>query len=266
MSPEQGLHKEVDHRIDIYSLGIVFFEMITGRAPFEADTPFSVMMKHVTEPVPRPRDFVPDLPEEVEDVLFKALAKDPDERYQSMGEFGEALESLWRIQEKHIVAKESERAISIENELTRETLDQTTSPKNVEDAAPKKVPATKKFNFKLWGVVGAIVVVVATIVISSLIIGENNRLMGSLNQTKTPEPIETTPTTLVSTATQKPTTSTEIASPTDPLTLQPTITTEPSTTLTPIAMPEVLPAFITDTYGVPMALIPAGVLRNGNRS
>jgi len=94
MAPEQGLGKEVDHRADIYSLGIVFYEMITGRTPYKADTPLAVLMRHVNDPLPRPRKFVPDLPEEVEKVMFMALAKDPEHRYQSMIDFAETLENL----------------------------------------------------------------------------------------------------------------------------------------------------------------------------
>jgi tRNA A-37 threonylcarbamoyl transferase component Bud32 len=94
MAPEQGTNKDVDFRADIYSLGIVFYELVTGRLPFMADTPFSVLMKHVNEPLPRPKSLVADLPDEVERVLFKALAKRPSERYQNMGAFADELEAL----------------------------------------------------------------------------------------------------------------------------------------------------------------------------
>lgn len=94
MAPEQATSKNVDHRADIYALGIVFFEMVTGRKPYQADTPMAVMFKHVSEPLPRPRDFAPGLPEVVERLLVKALAKRPADRYQSMSEFAAALEKL----------------------------------------------------------------------------------------------------------------------------------------------------------------------------
>jgi branched-chain amino acid transport system substrate-binding protein len=94
MAPEQVVSKTVDHRADIYSLGIVFYEMLTGRRPFQADTPMAVLFKHASDPLPRPSQFVSDLPEEVEKVLYKALAKKPEDRYQTMGEFALALERL----------------------------------------------------------------------------------------------------------------------------------------------------------------------------
>jgi serine/threonine protein kinase len=96
MAPEQATSKNVDHRADIYALGIVLFEMVCGRKPYQADTPMAVLFKHVSEPLPRPRDFAPGLPEAVERVLVKALAKHPEDRYQSMDDFAAALEKLAR--------------------------------------------------------------------------------------------------------------------------------------------------------------------------
>ena len=94
MAPEQATSKNVDHRADIYALGIVLFEMVTGRKPYQADTPMAVLFKHVSEPLPRLKDFVSNLPDEVEHVILKALAKKPQDRYQNMGEFAAALEKL----------------------------------------------------------------------------------------------------------------------------------------------------------------------------
>jgi serine/threonine protein kinase len=79
---------------DIYSLGVVLYELVTGRKPFTADTPVAVMLKQIKDPLPRPRQFVPDLPEDLENVLLKALQRQPEERYQSMNEFAAALEAL----------------------------------------------------------------------------------------------------------------------------------------------------------------------------
>jgi len=94
MAPEQSLGQAVDARADIYSLGIVLYELITGRRPFEADTPMAVMYMQIRDPLPRPRIFIPDLPEKVEAVLFKALAKNPMDRYPDMDAFAAALDDL----------------------------------------------------------------------------------------------------------------------------------------------------------------------------
>jgi len=93
MAPEQWLN-QVSAQSDIYALGIVFYELVTGQRPYTADTPAAVFLKQSNDPLPRPRSFVPGLPEEVEKVLYKALAKKPEERYASMGEFAAALEGL----------------------------------------------------------------------------------------------------------------------------------------------------------------------------
>lgn len=91
MAPEQGLKGESDVRSDIYSLGIVFYEMLTQRTPFEADTPLAILMKHLNDPLPLPRQIDPTIPEPFERVVLKALAKDPADRYQSAADMSRAL-------------------------------------------------------------------------------------------------------------------------------------------------------------------------------
>ncbi|MGD2050415.1 MAG: tetratricopeptide repeat protein [Chloroflexota bacterium] len=95
MSPEQ-IHgdKEIDGRSDIYALGVICFEMLTGRRPYEDKTPAKVMMKHIIDPVPDIRQVNPDLPQGVEEVINRTMAKEPDERYTTATEVTATLETL----------------------------------------------------------------------------------------------------------------------------------------------------------------------------
>jgi tRNA A-37 threonylcarbamoyl transferase component Bud32 len=86
MAPEQGLGQPGDERSDIYSLGVMLYQLVTARLPFEADTPIAVVLKHVNEPPPPPRQVNPEVPEIIERIIVKSLAKNPDERYQHIGD------------------------------------------------------------------------------------------------------------------------------------------------------------------------------------
>jgi len=99
MAPEQWTGK-VTPQSDIYSLGVVFYEMVTGRKPYTADTPAAILLKQASEALPRPKQFVPDLPEAVERTLLKVLAKKPEDRYPDMTTFADRLDNLLAGQSK----------------------------------------------------------------------------------------------------------------------------------------------------------------------
>lgn len=94
MSPEQALGKSGDHRVDIYSLGVMLFQMVTGILPFDADTPLAVVMQHVNSPTPQPDSIIPDIPWGLQEVIMKAMAKSPDDRFKSAGELAAALRNV----------------------------------------------------------------------------------------------------------------------------------------------------------------------------
>ncbi len=94
IAPEQCDARPVDARTDIYALGVLLFEMVTGRPPFQAGHPIELILKHLNEPVPRPTRWRPDLSSETEAVILRALAKDPGRRFATVGDMLSALPNL----------------------------------------------------------------------------------------------------------------------------------------------------------------------------
>jgi basic membrane protein A and related proteins len=178
MAPEQWIGK-AGPLADLYSLGVVLFELVTGRKPYTADTPAAIMLKQATDPLPRPRQFVPDLPEEVEKVLFKALAKSPEDRYQSMGEFTAAIDKV-------LASGRTIESVEKPKEMSKEEEDKTLLVEVPEKKIPeekKEVPVFSKAGQRAgkwgrwlpWGV-GAVVLVAAAVIIGLLVQGSGGHL------------------------------------------------------------------------------------------
>lgn len=96
ISPEQAMgKKDLDAGTDIYSFGVMLYEMVVGQVPFSADTPFSIIHDHIYTPLPLPRDVNPTVPEPVQRVLLKALAKERTDRFDTVEDLVNAFKSAW---------------------------------------------------------------------------------------------------------------------------------------------------------------------------
>jgi serine/threonine-protein kinase len=92
MAPEQiNATAKVDEKADIYSLGVMLYQMLTGELPYQGDNLGMVLMAHLKEPIPDPRGFIPDLPAQIAETVMRAMAKDPNERFATAGELAQAL-------------------------------------------------------------------------------------------------------------------------------------------------------------------------------
>jgi protein kinase/serine/threonine-protein kinase len=123
MSPEQVEGKEVDQRSDLYSLGVIIYEMVTGRVPFEGDTPFTIAVKHKSEIPKDPKELNTQIPEDLSRLVLKCLEKDKEKRYQSDDELRADLEKI----EKGIPT--TERPISKRKTVTSKPITLTISRK-----------------------------------------------------------------------------------------------------------------------------------------
>lgn len=111
MAPEQ-MSKDFDHRADQYALGIIFYELVTGKKPYEGNTPLQTLYMHATHALPDPRLFVTDLPQEACDLLKTALAKNRNDRFPNMANFAQALQRILTAEAEDRTMLASEKAVA----------------------------------------------------------------------------------------------------------------------------------------------------------
>lgn len=207
MSPEQAKgSKQIDHRTDIYSFGIVLYELVVGRVPFSADTPLAVIHDHIYKPLPLPSLVNPEIKPELEAVLVKALAKNPRDRYQSANEMIEdfkqvihskqirslddnrssiADESLARIRQEYLEDFEDAQANvaqSVRNLASPATQIITSSPLIVpeNDSTSKIESATvyqKEVNARYWKMGGLGAFILILFLITAVVVNASNTFM-----------------------------------------------------------------------------------------
>ncbi len=138
MAPEQGLHGKCDSRSDLYSLGVVMYETLTGRPPFDADTPLAILLKHLNDPLPLPHVIDPSIPECLERVVLKALAKQPEERYPDAAAMAASLQQA--AQEAGVAISSSAELAAILASASGGTSPQSTRPAAQPGGQPAPVP------------------------------------------------------------------------------------------------------------------------------
>jgi serine/threonine protein kinase len=133
-SPEQAAgENEVDHRADLYSAGVIFYEMITGRLPFRAPAYGKLLLEIISSPVPDPEEYLPCLPAEIKKFLFKCLAKQPGDRFQSAPDMLAALKAMDLDTYKETASNVAVARLRLETKKTREPGDRPTPVREIMD-------------------------------------------------------------------------------------------------------------------------------------
>lgn len=183
-SPEQAKGKIVDYRTDIYSLGIVLYEMITGKVPFDGDSAVSVALKHIQEPVISPRLIIGSIPESLSNLILKATEKDPIRRYQTVTDLLNDLKKIQNNQSFTIVNSREENEFTrvmdpINIKATADSYEEDEDEEDDELIKIKKSTAKVDNKKKKWIIVSVVVILAIVLGISAGKLFTNLPAMGA---------------------------------------------------------------------------------------
>jgi hypothetical protein len=173
MSPEQAQGESIDGRSDIYGLGVILFELLTGQQPYHGDTPMSVVVKQITDPVPHILDVKADLPPDIEIIIERAMAKDRNERFQDVKSLANALNMVARgeslslgVAEPTMVA--AAKTVSSNKRPSQPLPGTVVSKREQVPQAPGPVqgPAAPRRKIGLWVGLGAAVVFICLVLVA----------------------------------------------------------------------------------------------------
>lgn len=222
MSPEQVQgDKEIDGRSDIYALGVLIFHMLTGKRPYDGDTPAKVMMMHVLDPLPDIHQVKADLPQSLEVVITKALAKDPEQRFSSVSDLTDSLDKA--VRGEALVNTASHTAAQTIVRYPETMVSQTKPPVGT---APRIKPKKRRTPLMAVGLISLLTIAVFIATGAGLVFfgRQGNGPLAMLAPT-TPSPIQAN----ISTPVPSTATSTVAPSPTVLVVLNNTNTSQPPT-------------------------------------